>query len=113
MLALHHLAVAISLAGFYLLAAAAGVVELQAELWGGGQVRAGQGREGKAAGWALQEAQRGLDDRQDQSSDKQQHTHPLASCGRGRGRQRVHGPWRETEVTLTSQEGVLGMASPP
>lgn len=47
MLALHHLAITICFAGFYLLAPAAGVVELQAELWGGGQVRAGQGWDGR------------------------------------------------------------------
>lgn len=48
-LALHHLAVAVRLAGLDLLAPAAGVVELQTELWRR-QVRAGQGTpEGPAA----------------------------------------------------------------
>ena len=49
MLALHHFAVAVRLAGLYLLAPAAGVVELQAELWESGQVRAGLGWEERAA----------------------------------------------------------------
>lgn len=72
MLALHHLAVTVRLAGFYLLAPATGVVELQAELWGGSQVRAGMGGEG---GWA------GLSRRSERMRllgktrlDKQQHT---------------------------------------
>ena len=43
MLALHHFTIAVGLAGLYLLAPAAGVAQLQAELWGSGQVRAGQG----------------------------------------------------------------------
>lgn len=49
-LALHHLALTVRLAGLDLLAPAAGVVELQAELWGGGGVRAGQGWQEGAAG---------------------------------------------------------------
>lgn len=49
MLALHHFTIAVSLAGLYLLAPAARVAELQAELWGSGQVRAGQGRGERAA----------------------------------------------------------------
>lgn len=59
MLALHHFTIAIGLAGLYLLAPAAGVAQLQAELWGSGQVRAGQGWEERAAVWALGEARRG------------------------------------------------------
>ena len=61
MLALHHFTIAIGLAGLYFLAPAAGVAELQAELWASGQVRAGQGWEERAAVWALGEARRGLD----------------------------------------------------
>lgn len=53
MLALHHLALAVRLTRLDLLAPAAGVVELQAELRGGGGVRAGQGWVERAAGRAF------------------------------------------------------------
>lgn len=49
-LALHHLALAVRLTRLDLLAPAAGVVELQAELRGGGWVRARQGWEETAVG---------------------------------------------------------------
>ena len=59
-LALHHLAVAVRLAGLDLLAPAAGVVELQTELWRR-QVRAGQGTPEGAAALGPGAPQTGLD----------------------------------------------------